>query len=90
MDKIFTLELIKSHNKEDDVWFIVDGNVYDGSKFFKEHPGGAQVFLKAIQEDPDISERIKNIGAHQKKMDAIGKILEGLYVGKFEQKVVAN
>ena len=34
------LEEIEQHDKNDDAWFIVNGQVYDATKFLKEHPGG--------------------------------------------------
>lgn len=34
------------HNKEDDLWIIIDSAVYDLSKFVDLHPGGAHVLLQ--------------------------------------------
>jgi predicted heme/steroid binding protein len=34
------------HNKEGDIWIIVDSAVYDMSKFVDLHPGGAHVLLQ--------------------------------------------
>ncbi|KAI0276143.1 acyl-CoA dehydrogenase [Russula aff. rugulosa BPL654] len=41
----YTLEEVAQHNKEGDVWIIVDSRVYDVSKFAGLHPGGAAVLL---------------------------------------------
>ncbi|KAI0253049.1 acyl-CoA dehydrogenase [Lactifluus subvellereus] len=43
--KEFTFEEVAKHNKEGDVWIIVDSRVYDVSKFANLHPGGAAVLL---------------------------------------------
>ncbi|KAI0069229.1 acyl-CoA dehydrogenase [Artomyces pyxidatus] len=41
--KEFTVEEVERHNKEGDVWVIIDAKVYDVSKFANLHPGGAAV-----------------------------------------------
>ncbi|KAN0129166.1 acyl-coa dehydrogenase [Lactarius tabidus] len=43
--KEFTVEEVAKHNKEGDLWIIVDSRVYDVSKFANLHPGGAAVLL---------------------------------------------
>lgn len=32
-------------------WFVVKGNVYDGTPFLKEHPGGPDSILLAASDD---------------------------------------
>jgi cytochrome b involved in lipid metabolism len=43
--KEFSVEEVAKHNKEGDLWIIVDSRVYDVSKFANLHPGGAAVLL---------------------------------------------
>ncbi|OBZ71855.1 putative medium-chain specific acyl-CoA dehydrogenase, mitochondrial [Grifola frondosa] len=43
--KLFTLEDVAKHNKEGDLWIVVDSKVYDVSKFANLHPGGVGVLL---------------------------------------------
>eukprot|EP01139_Manchomonas_bermudensis_P000067 Amastigsp_a73_2543.p1 type:complete len:428 gc:universal Amastigsp_a73_2543:1297-14(-) len=31
---------VAQHNNRDDCWLVIDGNVYDATKFLHEHPGG--------------------------------------------------
>jgi len=41
--KEFTVEEVAKHNKRDDCWIIVKGNVYDCTGF--DHPGGFNLIL---------------------------------------------
>lgn len=41
----FTLEEVAKHNTGDDAWIVVDGMIYDVTKFAKAHPGGRQTLL---------------------------------------------
>ncbi|KAJ3514588.1 hypothetical protein NLJ89_g2288 [Agrocybe chaxingu] len=43
--KTFSLEEVAKHNKEGDLWIIVDSKVYDLSKFAGMHPGGLSVLF---------------------------------------------
>jgi cytochrome b involved in lipid metabolism len=40
MSKTFTTADVASHNKADNLYIIVDEDVYDLTKFQDEHPGG--------------------------------------------------
>ncbi|KAI7331031.1 Nitrate reductase [Hortaea werneckii] len=42
---------LRKHDKEDAPWFVVNGEVYDGTPFLKEHPGGAQSIISAAALD---------------------------------------
>jgi len=48
---MFTREEVAKHNKPEDAWIIVDGNVYDISKFAKLHPGGKETLLDYAGQD---------------------------------------
>lgn len=38
--RIITLEELKGHDGETEPWFVVNGEVYDGTGFLEGHPGG--------------------------------------------------
>ena len=39
MSKTFSQSDVSAHKKPDDLWIIVDEDVYDLTKFQAEHPG---------------------------------------------------
>ncbi|KAG1716821.1 hypothetical protein ID866_343 [Astraeus odoratus] len=45
-----TLEELKSQDREQP-WFVVNGEVYDGTPFLKEHPGGGDSIILVAGED---------------------------------------
>ena len=45
------LDDLKQHDKDDNPWFVVKGEVYDGTPFLKEHPGGGQSIISAAATD---------------------------------------
>jgi nitrate reductase (NAD(P)H) len=42
---------LKAHVSPQDPWFVVNGEVYDGTKFLEGHPGGAQSIISAAGMD---------------------------------------
>jgi len=51
MSASITREEVAKHNKPDDAWIIVDGDVYDVTKFAGVHPGGTQILLEYAGKD---------------------------------------
>ncbi|KAK1072698.1 hypothetical protein LTR48_009388, partial [Friedmanniomyces endolithicus] len=46
-----TIDELRKHDKEDQPWFVVNGEVYDGTPFLEKHPGGAQSIVSAAGLD---------------------------------------
>ncbi|AEO55434.1 hypothetical protein MYCTH_2299273 [Thermothelomyces thermophilus ATCC 42464] len=46
-----TPEELRQHSGEDEPWFVVNGQVYDGTKFLEGHPGGAASIINAAGQD---------------------------------------
>jgi nitrate reductase (NAD(P)H) len=51
MNDEISMEEIAKHNKYGDSWFVVHGQVYNGTKFLNEHPGGAESIIMAAGSD---------------------------------------
>lgn len=45
------LQDLKKHDGEAEPWFVLDGEVYDGTKFLEGHPGGAASIVGAAGQD---------------------------------------
>jgi alkylation response protein AidB-like acyl-CoA dehydrogenase/predicted heme/steroid binding protein len=50
-DRSLALEEVAKHNSEGDCWLVIDGVVYDVTKFMKAHPGGKGVLLAFAGRD---------------------------------------
>jgi nitrate reductase (NAD(P)H) len=42
-----SIDDLRKHDNEKEPWFVVNGEVYDGTPFMSEHPGGAQSIISA-------------------------------------------
>ncbi|KIN02456.1 hypothetical protein OIDMADRAFT_102614 [Oidiodendron maius Zn] len=48
---IIRIEELRKHGGAKNPWFVVNGEVYDGTKFLDDHPGGAQSIISAACAD---------------------------------------
>ena len=46
-----SIDELRKHDNETDPWFVVNGEVYSGTSFMKDHPGGAQSIISAAGVD---------------------------------------
>jgi len=51
MSKTFSQSDVASHNKSDSLWIVVDGDVYDLTKFQDDHPGGKKILQRVAGKD---------------------------------------
>lgn len=51
MTREICIEEVKKHDGEEEPWFVLDGEVYDGTEFLKGHPGGAASIVAAAGQD---------------------------------------
>ena len=65
VDRQISMEELKKHEGEDQPWFVVNGQVYDGTKFLEGHPGGAASIVGAAGQD--VSEEFLTIHSENAK-----------------------
>ncbi|TPX72879.1 hypothetical protein SpCBS45565_g00210 [Spizellomyces sp. 'palustris'] len=66
---------ISSHNTRDNLWMVIEGKVYDVTKFLDEHPGGEEVMVE--QGGQDATEAFEEIGHSDDARD----LLKTMYLG---------
>lgn len=73
----YTMEEVKAHNTKDSCWLVMEGNVYDVTKFLDDHPGGANLILDETGKDAteafDDAEHSKK-AQNKRKEFLIGKL----------------
>jgi len=50
-DVSYTAADVAKHKTQDDLWLIIDGNVYDVTEYVDEHPGGVAAIMKNARGD---------------------------------------
>ncbi|EMD40545.1 hypothetical protein CERSUDRAFT_111144 [Gelatoporia subvermispora B] len=63
--KTYTREEVSEHNKEGDLWIIVDAKVYDLSRFSNLHPGGPSVLLTPTVAGKDATQAFFGLHRHE-------------------------
>lgn len=70
MSKRFSSADVASHNKADNLWIVVDEDVYDLTKFQDEHPGGkkSKSFKRPTRLESFLVDMFQSSSASQAKM----------------------
>ncbi|KDN50868.1 Flavocytochrome c [Tilletiaria anomala UBC 951] len=77
--KEYTLDDVAKHNKDDDVWVVVNGKVLDVTKFLPDHPGGEKAIL--LYKGKDCSEEFEMM--HDESV--IAKYAPYVHIGNLKQ-----
>lgn len=51
LDRKITIDELRKHDTEAEPWFVVNGEVYDGTAFLEGHPGGASSIINVAGMD---------------------------------------
>ncbi|GFP92085.1 cytochrome b5 domain-containing protein rlf [Phtheirospermum japonicum] len=49
--RLISLNEVKQHKSEGDMWTVLKGRVYNLSPYMKFHPGGVDMLMKAVGKD---------------------------------------
>ncbi|KAF7321387.1 Fumarate reductase [Mycena kentingensis (nom. inval.)] len=73
--KEYTMDEVAKHNKKEDIWVVVDGEVLDVTDFLADHPGGEKAIL--LYAGRDATEEFLML--HEKKV--IGRYAPSSVIG---------
>jgi len=73
--KKYTMSEVEQHGNKDSAWIVVNGSVYDCTRYLDEHPGGATSIL--LEAGGDCTEEF--MGIHSIKAQ---RMLEDYYIGE--------
>ena len=79
--KVFSMDEVKKHNSEEDVWIVVKNRVYDCTEYLDLHPGGIDSIT--INAGDDATEDF--VAIHSIKAT---KMLERYYIGDLDTSTV--
>lgn len=80
MINVYSAVEVALHNKEDDLWVIYDGEVYDVTYFVQDHPGGKELIIHYAGSD--ITEAFATDHLHS---DYAIALLKDYHVGMLEE-----
>ncbi|KAJ9182395.1 hypothetical protein P3X46_006396 [Hevea brasiliensis] len=80
--KVFTLAQVSEHNNPKDCWLIIDGKVYDVTKFLEDHPGGDEVLLSATGKDA--TDDFEDVG----HSTSAREMMDQYYVGEIDSSTI--
>ena len=81
--KLISMAEVNKHNKEEDVWIVVNNKVYDCTEYLDLHPGGADSIL--INAGEDSTEDF--VAIHSTKAT---KMLDKFYIGDLDPDSVGK
>nr|GMD25166.1 cytochrome B5 [Ipomoea batatas] len=82
--KVYTLAQVSQHNNANDCWLIIDGKVYDVTKFLEDHPGGDEVLLSSTGKDA--TDDFEDVG-HSSSARAM---MDEYYVGDIDSSTIPS
>lgn len=47
----YTRQQVAQHNTDEDLWVVINGNVYDMTDFLHDHPGGPDPLMEMAGKD---------------------------------------
>ncbi|CAK7349338.1 unnamed protein product [Dovyalis caffra] len=80
--KVYSLAHVSEHSSRKDCWLVIEGKVYDVTKFLDDHPGGDEVLLSATGKDA--TDDFEDVG-HSSSARAM---MDEFYVGDIDTATI--
>ncbi|KAM5563116.1 cytochrome b5-like [Rosa sericea] len=81
--KFYTLDEVSKHCDRKDCWLVIDGKVYDVTKFLEDHPGGDEVLLSSTGKDA--TDDFEDVG----HSTAARAMMDEYYVGDIDKAFIS-
>merc|ERR1712205_299108 len=80
--RVITAEEFKKHATNEDLWLLIDGKVYDVTKYQDEHPGSDSILhdVKGV----DATQEFEDVGHSKDAMNVKDKLL----IGDFDMETI--
>ncbi|KAI2815529.1 hypothetical protein CBS115989_7601 [Aspergillus niger] len=72
----YTLADIAKHNRKDDIWIAVHGQVFDITEYLQDHPGGVDVLLETAGSDATTA--FEDVGHSEDSREILQEYLIGI------------
>lgn len=72
---------VSVHGTTSDCWLIINGNVYDVSKFLAEHPGGASTIMPYCGKEATAAFDTQDRGSRGSHSSSASSMLSGYQIG---------
>ncbi|KAE8730597.1 Cytochrome b5 [Hibiscus syriacus] len=82
--KVYTLAEVSQHNHAKDCWLVIEGKVYNVTKFLEDHPGGDDVLLSSTGKDA--TDDFEDVG-HSSSARAM---MDEFYVGDIDTSTIPS
>ncbi|XP_050208259.1 cytochrome b5-like [Mercurialis annua] len=82
--KVYTLAEVSEHNTPKDCWLVIEGKIFDVTKFLEDHPGGDEVLLSATGKDA--TDDFEDVG-HSSSARAM---MDEYYVGEIDSSTIPS
>ncbi|KAK1980938.1 hypothetical protein LZ30DRAFT_107615 [Colletotrichum cereale] len=78
VNRNITIDELRQHGGDEEPWFVVNGEIYDGTPFLEGHPGGATSIFGAAGQD--VSEEFLTIHSENAK-----KMMTDYHIGTLDE-----
>ena len=83
-EAVYTMEEVAKHNTRDDCWMVINGSVYDVTKFIISHPGGPAILQGCGKDATELFET-RPMGSGTPHSERARKLREKYKIGRLAE-----